>query len=1214
MVWGTGLQAQDERKFRLYSSADGLSDNNISGIEQDSKGYLWIGTSRGLNRYDGKNFVQYHAGKNFNYLPDEVVTGLSWIGKNRLAVFTGLGIHIINMETGQSSDLIVPFSDAKYLYKFNAIMSALSDDKGNIIMLTRSGLYQFDSLQNLKFRFDYYRKEEIETEYFAYGNNLFWIAPNTALVTTKDGLYIYDSQNYQLKKIDANDSNFSELYAFPHDKYLIRQFNASNFLIIKDGVDSLINIDVVHHRRVSVPYPMGKPTDEFGWRSNLIGVNDSLFYFTSQEKGFFHLHLDLLSGKIAMDTVRRFPGFFCRDFIQDFHKRLWVATSAGLMKESTGFNSVAQAAIPKELLMQNPDAKIRAIVAVKNKLYVACVRNGGLLLYDKASLGFQKKISLKKFGPGADIIFSIFSIGGDTLYLGTNGPVCWLNTTTGETGLVELKDYDRTFNWVSFMFKDRKGNDWIMTNEVSKAYERVFGESHFRALRLDTTVFKKIMVPNNMAEDSSGNLWVSGQGVCRINRKTGLPDFYMDSFPYIRYPRREVTSMALDKNQILWLGINNNGLAGYDTRNRSFLHFTTQEGLPDNYIASLYPLSNKLWIGTATGIACMDLLTHKISKFSSDDGFAPLPLTGSSFFYDSLKKQFYCGFTDRVTRFNPDSLMFAQSPPAFFFDHIRFLNDSIIYHPWAKITIPYNNNDMAITLGSINYNDVSNQRIVFRILNSGDTSWKSLSGDQINFNNLSPGEYRLQAKLFAANDRWPAQLQELQILVKPPYWRTAWFMGLLGLVLVGGVFGVYRFNVNEVKKRERARSQLQELKAEEYRNRLELEKISNYFSSSMSDKSNTDEILWDVARNLIGRIGYTDCMIYLWNEDKTKMVQKAGYGPKSTPEDLAGHIFDVAPGQGVVGYVMNTKKPVLIPDTRKDNRYRPDDIFRLSEIAVPIIHNDELMGVLDSEHEEPHFYRERDLKILTTIATLVGNKIKQVESENSLANKSEELATINEQLAEAQLKALQTQMNPHFIFNALNSIKRMILDNENRNASRYLSKFAQMIRLTLNHSKETFVTLEETIEYLNAYLEMEQLRFGSSFTYQILVSGKADEEDINIPTLMIQPLVENAIWHGLMHREGEKVIVIRFEISDDWVSCSIQDNGIGIRNSEKMNRGNRPPSVGLDNLRNRIKIMNEKYSTHCTLAIEDLGEIGSGQSGTFVLLKFKIITDKRIIA
>src|SRR4030095_15641481 len=117
-------------------------------------------------------------------------------------------------------------------------------------------------------------------------------------------------------------------------------------------------------------------------------------------------------------------------------------------------------------------------------------------------------------------------------------------------------------------------------------------------------------------------------------------------------------------------------------------------------------------------------------------------------------------------------------------------------------------------------------------------------------------------------------------------------------------------------------------------------------------------------------------------------------------------------------------------------------------LCVPIIHNNELIGIIDSEHHLLNHFKERDIKILTTIATLVGNKIIQIESEQSLAKKQKELAFINQELAEAQLSALQTQMNPHFIFNSLNSIKGMILDNERQKASRYLSKFAQMIRIT----------------------------------------------------------------------------------------------------------------------------------------------------------------------
>jgi LytS/YehU family sensor histidine kinase len=406
-----------------------------------------------------------------------------------------------------------------------------------------------------------------------------------------------------------------------------------------------------------------------------------------------------------------------------------------------------------------------------------------------------------------------------------------------------------------------------------------------------------------------------------------------------------------------------------------------------------------------------------------------------------------------------------------------------------------------------------------------------------------------------------------------------------------------------------AKTHLQKLKADDYKNQFELEQISNYFSSSLAEKKTEDEVLWDVAGNLIARMNYVDCMIYLWNEDKTKMIQKAAYGPKGKPEFISSQVFDVLPGQGVVGHVIESRQPVLIQDTRTDSRYRIDEAFRLSEICVPIIHNDELMGIIDSEHHVPGYFSERDIKILTTIATLIGNKLKQIGSEQSLEAKRKELAGINEQLAEAKLSALQAQMNPHFVFNALNSIKRMILDGENEKASRYLSKFALMIRMTLDHSKDTFVTLDENIKYLSTYLEMEQLRFDDSFNWSIITDENTDTEETAIPSLMIQPLVENAIWHGLMQVEGEKKIRIGFTQDQNRITCCIEDNGIGIRQSEKLKQHNHSPhrSVGLENLRNRIKILNEKYDIDCRLEITDLAQSGENNRGTLAVLEFNAI-------
>src|SRR6185436_16138169 len=130
-----------------------------------------------------------------------------------------------------------------------------------------------------------------------------------------------------------------------------------------------------------------------------------------------------------------------------------------------------------------------------------------------------------------------------------------------------------------------------------------------------------------------------------------------------------------------------------------------------------------------------------------------------------------------------------------------------------------------------------------------------------------------------------------------------------------------------------------------------------------------------------------------------------------------------------------------------------------------------------------------------------------------------------------------------------------------------------------------------------------------SLGYNILVAENIDTSETSIPSIMIQPLVENAIWHGLLPSEGDKKIMIKFTQNENRITCVIEDNGIGIRQSQKLKEINRPlhNSVGLENLRKRIKIMNEKYNTDCSLDIIDLKETGRNDKGTRVVLRFNLI-------
>lgn len=161
--------------------------------------------------------------------------------------------------------------------------------------------------------------------------------------------------------------------------------------------------------------------------------------------------------------------------------------------------------------------------------------------------------------------------------------------------------------------------------------------------------------------------------------------------------------------------------------------------------------------------------------------------------------------------------------------------------------------------------------------------------------------------------------------------------------------------------------------------------------------------------------------------------------------------------------------------------------------------------------------------------------------------KEEEKTRINKLIAESQLTALQAQMNPHFIFNAINSIQNFILKNNEKEAYDYLAKFSKLIRMVLNNSGEKTISLQQELETLKLYIELEQLRFADKFDYALTVSDEAEQTSIEIPAMLIQPYVENAIWHGLMNLNNSRKGLLKLDISieNDLVKLIIEDNGIG---------------------------------------------------------------------
>ena len=206
---------------------------------------------------------------------------------------------------------------------------------------------------------------------------------------------------------------------------------------------------------------------------------------------------------------------------------------------------------------------------------------------------------------------------------------------------------------------------------------------------------------------------------------------------------------------------------------------------------------------------------------------------------------------------------------------------------------------------------------------------------------------------------------------------------------------------------------------------------------------------------------------------------------------------------------------------------------------------------------------------------------------------SKERRIANMQLA---LRSLRTQMNPHFIFNALNSVNSFISENDQMNANKYLTSFSKLMRLVMENSEHDFITLSKELEIIRLYLYLEHHRFKNQFEYTLEVDEEIDEEQVLIPPMLVQPYIENAVWHGLRYKEDSGNLKVRFHQSADALIIEIEDDGIGRRKSAeiKTKHQKQQKSVALKNIQERLSIIKDLNKVNILVSTEDLNEDGTG--------------------
>lgn len=254
---------------------------------------------------------------------------------------------------------------------------------------------------------------------------------------------------------------------------------------------------------------------------------------------------------------------------------------------------------------------------------------------------------------------------------------------------------------------------------------------------------------------------------------------------------------------------------------------------------------------------------------------------------------------------------------------------------------------------------------------------------------------------------------------------------------------------------------------------------------------------------------------------------------------------------------------------------------------------------------KPLFLIGLGVVFLLLVYALYKFQIRKLEKRNQLLL---EKVNLEKNLNQSKLKAIKSQMNPHFFYNALNTIQSFILSNDKKQAVNYLSKFSNLTRTILEMTEKETISIAEEVKTLSLYLDIEKARFEEDFGYRILVDEEIDAENIKIPTMLLQPYVENAVKHGLLHKQGEKAVTIHFQKDAEHIKISIDDNGIGRQKSSELNaiKNKNHSSFATEAMQNRVNLLNQYNQKNISIQYIDKTSLSNQSTGTTVVFEIPI--------
>jgi putative methionine-R-sulfoxide reductase with GAF domain/streptogramin lyase len=1162
--------------FSNLNTSNGLSENNVQSVAIDKKGFLWVGTIDGLNVYDGYVFNSYKKETQPEIASNNVIH-LTCDSKNRIWLGTHEGITWMDESR-----------------KFHRII--LNDS------VTRFGC-----------------RTVMDTK--VYGPVLY----------TSLGQYVFNEQKRKWEKLDWLPKTLE--YRRFHDA---EPFDDNRIIY---ATDSLVMIVDYASKKIVYQQPFTNVTSlcRYSAYELAIGLGEGVVLIadirTNKIVKQYPITSELNKKRINANITEVRPAANGSLLVATYFAGLMIIDRAGNISnyshDPINPNSIAGNMLWRVLGGKNGDVIVGTMTAgisifnIYNKQagYTAVFSDGQGNFYDtyiaeieedekgilwlgalERLIRWDKENNRVRFfyyyssspGKGSQSL-EIRSVCKDKrgrVWVSALGDgISILDESTGQFNKVprdtSLSQAVKS-NFVSELYAGSDGNIWVGANGGLYTIDpETFRVNAFKDHPLLKQLIGKRVV--DFLEDGKGGMWISTfAGVYYYNQKANRLDHY-------------TTNEGLSSNQCYNMTMDTKGnlyvatIKGFSIiSNGVITKFDRTNGLKYDYCEGiLFGRDGKIWLANTKCIIRFDPETKAMQYFDENSG-----ISNEGFRFGGCQAtregELLWGSRKGINYFYPDKLISHAAEIRLNIYQAETLDST--FYPGDKnhIRLKYQNNSITFRFSAINLRGSRGTQYKYK-LEGYDKDWQTgIDLTQARYSSLPAGTYTFKVGACIDSGNCIDTQGEIKLTVTPPVWQQWWFIGAILAAVIGMIYWI-------ISSRNR--------KIAEQKEEIETEQAITYFASSLSDQQTEETIVWDVAKNCIGRLHFEDCVVYLLDEEKNILVQKAAHGRKSPREFEIHRPLGIEPGKGIVGSVAISGKAEIVDDTSKDPRYIVDDEWRLSEISVPIIYDGKVLGVIDCEHSKKRFFTQKHLSILTTIASLCANKIIRVRAEEEKRKAQNILMSTQQKMTEVEMQALRAQMNPHFIFNCLNSINRYIVKSDQTTASLYLTKFAKLIRLILDNSNSKNVSLTNELEALKLYIEMEALRFDKKFTYEIKVDATLGSDTIELPPLIIQPYVENAIWHGLLHKESNGHLSIRVTMNgDSMLHCVIEDNGVGRDKAKelKSKTATSRKSLGMQLTENRLSLLNKHAELNASIEIVDLRNGHDEAAGTKVILKIPV--------